>query len=186
VVGGCLWLRLAALGLAIAGGGGCTGRAAPIETGLPPSQAMSSLSDAEADQLCSATARAIAEGVTPVLDPEAQCVLHGVAVAWWEGWLDFERFYPRCEAARKQCAADPIGFLTGCRPETPCKCDPLFRALLDDCPETVGTWEACTGAMLHAVDLALEGCSCETPGPCVAVLTQRACRPLVDCIVTPL
>lgn len=173
--------------LVVAGVLACTGDPAPIDTGLTPGRALSSLDDAEADQLCAGTARILGDAAARALAPADQCLLHGVAVAWWESFDDFALFHARCESAQAACAADPLPYLTGCRSDAPCKCDPLFRAELADCPLTVADWEACAGAVQLGLERRLDRCSCETPAPCVAVLTPRPCLDLVKkCILAPL
>ena len=152
-VGGTLLLHL--------GCGGDEGSASAVESGLPPDKTLVTLTDAEAQQLCAATADAADEIYSLELRKEVGCTLAGATLSVVlrpDGSFGIDR--TSCERARDQCLAD--GEWTEGTATQTCELHPMRNTTGTACTASVEEYESCVGAFLQASADAFASLDCAT------------------------
>ena len=145
-------LRTVAIGGAVLLHLGCAGddasAGAAVDSGLAPDRSLVSLTDAEALQLCTATADAAKEIFPLELRMESTCTLAAVTLSLVrraDGTFGIDRM--ACERARDQCLEHAEW--SGTDEPPMCELHPMRSTTGAACTASVADYERCASAVLH-------------------------------------
>jgi hypothetical protein len=152
---GLVWALL--VGMLPACGGG-DGSSSGVDTGLPTTQKLSTLSDDEVKQVCHRVNEAATLTLTSTAVQQASCLSVGVKAGLTVSGSEVTIDVTKCQQAVDSCATKPTATTST---DDKQDCDSASAKDVDGCEATVGDYETCMNLLLGQVKHRLDELTCQ-------------------------